>query len=461
MSSCPRAGSGDSTHRCPDPLLFPRTNFTLDSFRGIAYHDAAETAVPVVAFFEKRVVPPDNENQAASRSHRRKWMSQYTKLGIDPSKEGVRNAFQGIISNDFPGAFVNIVRDPFHPGEVITQHNDGDGSKFLQRLLLYLVTNDIRVFDGMVDDAVSMNMGDIAASGFTTGPISVTDTLHVNGFNIPKAVVMDRIQARLSQVLDLYREHGFHMTCFGGETADLPDQVQTATFDVCVHAVAQERDVVKGNVVVGDWIWGLSSGGQALWEQKPNSGIMSNGVTLARYCTTWEGYGELYPFLLKQGGSFQGKLKVGEGESLLRGKSLAHALISPTRHWAIAIKILIDDLRKHDSLHLLHGISMNTGGGASKIKNVGSGILYRKQMPTPLPIFHAIQKASGEAWENMFQTFNGGVGIDIVGHKDLQPFIERLSEKSRIDYYLFGECDAFSGGGNLVELVTEYGTFRY
>lgn len=51
--------------------------------------------------------------------------SHYARLGVDAGKGSVRKTFGGIIDNDFPGAFVNIVRDPERPGEVFTGHMDG------------------------------------------------------------------------------------------------------------------------------------------------------------------------------------------------------------------------------------------------------------------------------------------------------------------------------------------------
>ena len=38
-------------------------------------------------------------------------ISQYEKMGVDANKDSVREAFEKIIDNECPGAFVNIVTD--------------------------------------------------------------------------------------------------------------------------------------------------------------------------------------------------------------------------------------------------------------------------------------------------------------------------------------------------------------
>ena len=99
-----------------------------------------------------------------------KEKSQYEMLGIDPHKNAVRKAFAGVIDNEFPGAWTNIVTLPFCSDMVATLHGDGDGSKIVQRILQYFYCKenkgDPTVFFDLVDDALGMNAGDVAASGF-------------------------------------------------------------------------------------------------------------------------------------------------------------------------------------------------------------------------------------------------------------------------------------------------------
>lgn len=395
--------------------------------------------------------------------------SQYAKLGVDAMKGAVRKVFEQLVDNDFRGAFVNIVRDLERPGEVFTGHMDGDGSKFIQRVLMYRESGGIdpTIFRGAADDALSMNTGDIAAAGFTSGVLTVTDILNVNGFNIPKQVIMEQIGSRIVALRDLYRQYGFKIYFLGGETADLPHQVQTVAFDVNVHARANEEDLILGNVQPRDLIWGFASNGQAAWEDEPNSGIMSNGLTLARMCLMDKRYTEKYPDLVRPGAQYSGYYNSDETPPILEGASVGQALISPTRQWAILIKILIDELKKQDSLHLLHGITMNTGGGATKVLHLGKGgILYRKSMPRPPRIFemvaHGSQEKWREGWRDMYQNFNCGVGIDVIGDARLEPFLVWVERATHVPLYQLGMCwTNHLEEGNRVELNTSFGTFNY
>ncbi len=388
--------------------------------------------------------------------------SQYAALGVDAMKGSVRRVFGSLVDNDFPGAFVNIVRDPDRPGEVFTGHMDGDGSKFIQRVLMYRELGDPEIFRGAADDALSMNTGDIAAAGFTHGLMTVTDILNVNGFNVPKQIIMEQIGDRLAELRELYRNRGFKMYFLGGETADLPHQVQTVAFDVNVHAKAMESDLILGNVREGDRIWGFASNGRAAWESEVNSGIMSNGLTLARMCLMHEQYTEKYPDLVRDGVKYSGNFFASDTPPVLNGVSVGQALTSPTRQWALLIKLLLAMLNVNGNLQSLHGITMNTGGGATKVLHLGKGgILYRKQMPPTPSIFSLVQSESGEAWRDMYQNFNCGVGIDIVGDKKIQPVLEWIAKQMNVSLHELGECYSSGEAGNTVKLETPFGIFEY
>ncbi len=384
-------------------------------------------------------------------------MSKYAKLGIDASKKKVRKAFKGYIHNDFPGAFVNIVRDSQNPGRVFTQHMDGDGSKFLQRILIFLETGDVNVICGVVDDGLQMNLGDIAASGFVFGKIVVTDVININKANVPKDEIMEQIGRRFAELMEEYRAQGFNIYFLGGETADLPDQVNNAVFDVTVYAEAKESEIIAGNTQPDNKIWGFASDGQASWENEHNYGIMANGLTLGRIGLIWKGYTEKYPYL----GRHEGRYKIGEYNGNFKEIPISHALISPTRQWAILIRLILEKLKEKNAYSMLHGITINTGGGATKIIHLGKNILYKKKMPLPSPIFHIIQQETGESWHDMFQTFNCGVGIDIVGEDNpvFKSVLREVSETTNVNLFDLGKCESYAGEENKVVLETTFGTF--
>lgn len=393
--------------------------------------------------------------------------SIYEQLGIDPNKSSVREIFEKVIDNEYQGAFVNIVTDPYCPDRALTMHQDGDGSKFIQRLLHFLESGDEKIFAGMVDDALAMNTSDIAASGFVFGPWIITDVLNVNMPKELKKMVMKAVATRIVELRELYRQHGFQIKFLGGETADLPDQVRSGVFDIGITAWAEKKDLVTGNVQGGDLIFGFLSDGKAVWEEQENSGIMSNGLTMARSELMSSEYNDKYPTLKRDGDFYKGNFYYNDFPAELNGMSVSEAILSPTRQWPLVIKKIITFLKEANALSLLHGISMNTGGGATKIANIGQGgIVYIKNMPPPPPLFKLIQKKSGEEWSNMYQSFNCGVGIDVIGPNH-PVFIEALmktSEVCELPLYKLGACHSIPNGENeknQVHLNTPFGDFRY
>lgn len=388
-------------------------------------------------------------------------VSKYGQLGVDAGKKDVRDVFEKRIENEYPNAFVNIITDPINKEYGFTQHMDGDGSKFVQRLLIYSETGNSKVIRGAVDDALQMNLGDIAASGFVFGPIMVTDVININAKNVPKKMIMEEIGQRFEELLEIHRKYGFDIHFLGGETADLPTQVNSATFDVGVSARALKTDIIRGEIEPGDKIYGFASDGQAVWEDEYNSGMMSNGVTLTRVGTMSKDYQEKYPHL----GIHQGKYKVGEKADLPHEMSVSDAIISPTRQWSILIRLLAERLKEAGLYDDLHGMSLDTGGAVSKINQVGKGrgILYIKHMPTPPPLFRFIQQETGESWKEMYRGLNCGVGIDVVG-KDNPKFeqvLQEVSEQTQIKLYELGKCEAVADSVNKVVAKTDYGVFDY
>lgn len=390
--------------------------------------------------------------------------SKYEELGVDARKAEVKAAFEGIIDSEFRGAFVNIIQDPYCIDRFMTMHMDGDGSKFIQRLLHYMEDGNPEVFRGMVDDAMSMNTSDIAAAGFVYEPWLLADVINIGLPKEIKLVIMQQIAIRIKELKKLYSDYGFRIKFLGGETADLGQQVKSAVFDMAITAWAKREDLILGNVSHGDAIFGFASNGKAAWETEYNSGIMSNGLTLARSALMSSDYNNKYPFLIKEASNFfKGKHYYNFFHDSLPDTTIGNAILSPTRQWPIVIKTLMDALKKRDALHMLHGISINTGGGATKIANLGSNMIFVKDMPTPPELFQLIHNESAETWNNMYVGFNCGIGMDVIG-EDKPDFVNAILETSQmtqVKNYHLGHCFTGSAKKNQVELGTQFGEFVY
>lgn len=389
-----------------------------------------------------------------------KKKSAYGEMGVDTQKGAIGKKFSDIIANDFPYAFCNIVIEP-DTGLAKTSKFDGTGSKPTQRCLVYLETGDPRIFEGDAEDCYVMIAGDASMSGLVWEH-TLGDIIDINKFNVPKAQVVDAISKGFKRVVGLHQEYGFNVQFLGGETADLASQTSSYILNGLMTARGKASEVIDGITMSGDQIWGLSSTGQSIWEYAPNSGLMCNGVTAACGVTMWEGYNEKYPWLRHEKQKYRGRFKVGEKVDGLE-MPVSDALLSPTRQWAIVIRMLIEELKENKALPFLHGITMNTGGGATKCLRLGDKIRYIKNMPKPPALFQLIKQEGNISWEEMFEDFNCGVGVDIIGSGEgghLNSAIKTVAEKVGIDAFLLGVCVKASGEKNEVILETPYGIFN-
>ncbi|MCA9364340.1 MAG: hypothetical protein KC736_00385 [Candidatus Moranbacteria bacterium] len=150
----------------------------------------------------------------------------------------------------------------------------------------------------------------------------------------------------------------------------MPDQIRTMILDVDIFARMHKRGVVNGNVHPGDKMFGFESAGKAVWEMGENSGHMSNGSTLTRHVLVHVDYGKKYPQIFRQEKLPQGRYHFDDSVQGL-AMSVGDAIMSPTRQWAIVMKMLVDELNKRNSFHLLHAVVMNAGGGLTKCLHVG------------------------------------------------------------------------------------------
>ena len=401
----------------------------------------------------------ENSNQVEDKTLRGEDL--YKELGVASNKSGIKTNFESIIDNLYPYAFVNIGDDPSDSEKFITMHADGDGSKFIQRVLDYYENGDENVFAGMVDDALSMNTSDIAAAGFVFDRIHLVDIFDCGNTDI-KHIVISQIKKRFQELIKIYEDHLFSLKFFGGETADLPYQVKSGVFNVVAHAWAYKDEIVSGETKPGDAILGIHSDGQATWEDQPNSGAMSNGQTLLRSGLIHSIFNRVYPDL-GDGKFYKGRYYPNDKPEILAGMTVGEAILSPTRQWAIVIREILVELNSRGISKMLHGISINTGGGATKIANLGHNVTYVKQMPEPAPLFQFVQAETKQPWEHMYTTFNCGIGIDIVGENN-QDFIDVVRNavlNCGLKLSLLGSVVASYDNKNHVTLNTPYGRFKY
>ncbi|WP_185866715.1 phosphoribosylformylglycinamidine cyclo-ligase [Blattabacterium cuenoti] len=185
-------------------------------------------------------------------------------------------------------------------------------------------------------------------------------------------------------------------TCLiGGETAEMPGIYQDQDYDIagfCVGIVDKEN-IIDGKKTIqeGDILIGL-----------PSSGVHSNGFSLIRKIFSKE------DFLMHR----------------IQEKPFYEILLIPTRIYHDPIHLLLKEF-------LIHGLAHVTGGGISDnlfriLPDNLSAIVEKKKIPVQ-PVFNHIQEKGFLSDQEMWDTFNMGVGMIIIASvQDQYSLLQRL-----------------------------------
>jgi len=385
----------------------------------------------------------------------------YSQLGVSSKKEDVHKAIQSLDKGLFPGAFCKIVQDVGRRDDYCSIfHSDGAGTKASLAYMYHKETGKISVFKGIVRDALVMNIDDMLCVG-ATGNFFISNNIGRNKRLISGEVISTIIKEYFNYSKKL-SEFGLNVVMCGGETADVGDIVKTLLVDASVFTSMKREDIINAeNIKAGDVIIGLASDGKASYEDEFNSGIGSNGLTLARHGVLSHAYykkfTECYDQNLDEQFIFFGNYQLTDK---IKGLSLTvgEALLSPTRTYA---PLLLDVLKKYREE--IHGMIHNTGGGQTKILNFGKGITYLKNNLFKIPkIFEIIKKSSETLWKEMYQVFNMGHRMEICCDESIAKEIIDIAKKYDIESKIIGQCEKSSyKNKNQLEIKSEFGSFNY
>ncbi len=172
----------------------------------------------------------------------------------------------------------------------------------------------------------------------------------------------------------------------GGETAEMPDMYAPGEYDLagfCVAAVEKSKLLDGAKVREGDVLVGIAS-----------SGPHSNGYSLVR---------RIYD-------------RAGRPADLdIGGVKLVDALMAPT---ALYVKPVLELLAAHD----LHAMAHITGGGLTeniiRVIPAGLGLDIDASAIVLPPVFDWLQREGAVADEEMWRTFNCGIGFVLVVSPD-------------------------------------------
>jgi phosphoribosylformylglycinamidine cyclo-ligase len=250
-------------------------------------------------------------------------------------------------------------------GRLLAAATDGVGTKLE-------VARATGRLDTVGVDLVAMCADDVVCTG--AEPLFFLDYLAVG------RVVPERIAAIVDGIARGCRIAGCAL--LGGETAEHPGVMAEDAFDLagfCVGVVGVDDLLGPERARSGDALIGL-----------PSSGLHANGFSLVRQVFAGEDLDEIHPDL---------------------GRSLAEELLEPCRIYAA-------DVLRVARQGLVHSAAHITGGGF--LENIPRAVppglgarIERGAWPEP-PIFELIRRRGDLTVDDLFGTFNMGIGLVLV-----------------------------------------------
>lgn len=381
----------------------------------------------------------------------------YAELGVSSKKTGVHKATKNLSKGLYPGAFCQIVPMPQNlPDEIQSNfaqviHSDGVGTKSNVAYLAMKEGLSDDFLSNLAQDAIVMNTDDMACVG-VTNDIFISNHIARNSNRVDDEALAKIIQG-YSNFFQRMQALGINLYNAGGETADVGSYTTTMGIDVTASAIISKDKIIDcSNIGPDEYIVGLASYGKASYEDKENSGIRSNGLTLAinsLLSPYYRKYPETMDGTIDKEKLFCGKYRL---DDKLEGSSLtvAEAILSPTRTYLPVIRdIFQNDIQVSGIIHC-------SGGGLTKSINFGKCITYVKDELRSLeipPIFKAIQKIRDIDDYHMYQTFNMGIGMEIIVKSliDAKKIIS-LANKYNIPAFIIGGTKMSEDDKNRVKI---------
>ena len=385
---------------------------------------------------------------------------KYDLRGVSATKDDVHAAIKGMDKGLYPNAFCKILPD-FTAGEddyVNLMHADTAGTKTSLAYLYWKETGDLSVWKGIAQDALIMNLDDMACVGCVDN-IVISSTIGRNRNKITGDVIGALINAS-NELAAMLKSHGVNIHLAGGETADVGDIVRTIDVGITAFARMKKSDLIVNDIQPGDVIVGLSSSGQATYEESYNGGMGSNGLTSARHDILNFEYAEKYPESFDSAtpreAVYIGNKKLTD-EVIVNGNPIhvGKLILSPTRTYLPVLQKIIPELRDQ-----INGLIHATGGGQVKVNHFIKDRHIIKDNPFPIsPLFDLIKKECGSSWKEMYQVFNMGHRLEFYLPEAHAQQIIDISKSFNIDAQVVGRVEKYEG--NKVSIKTPDGWVEY
>ena len=282
---------------------------------------------------------------------------------------------------------------------VLVSGTDGVGTKLK-------VAQAANVHDTVGIDLVAMCVNDILTVG--AKPLFFLDYFATGKLSVETATDVIKGIAKGCEIAGC--------SLIGGETAEMPDFYPEGEYDLAgfvVGIVDREKYITGENIQPGDVVLGLAS-----------SGIHSNGYSLVR---------KLFFEILE--------LKIDEYVEELNGK-VYEVLLTPTKIYVKPVLKLLEEVE-------VKGIAHITGGGIPgnlvRILPESVDAVIKKGTWKVLPIFRFIQEKGNVSEEEMFKTFNMGIGLCIVVSPEDAEKAEKVLKEAGETVYRIGEIRKGTG----------------
>ncbi len=289
----------------------------------------------------------------------------------------------------FSGFFMPRLKRVRNP--VLVSSTDGVGTKLLLADLL-------ERYDTIGIDLVAMCVDDVVVVG--AEPLFFLDYIACGRLDDKKLYDV------MKGIVKGCRTAG--CTLLGGETAEMPGLYSKNKWDLagfCVGLVSQEKIIDGQNCRKGDKVIGLAS-----------SGLHSNGFSLVRKIFS---------------------------EKELKGK-LAEDLLRPTKIYSPSVLQIMKKVRIKAAAHI-------TGGGfydnIPRVLPRGLSAVIKKGSWPIQPIFRTIQKKGNVSEEEMFKTFNMGIGMALIVSPRSAGRVLALSKELGVKAWQIG--DLIEGDGRV------------
>ena len=364
-------------------------------------------------------------------------MSEYEQLGVSPSKEEVHQAVRKLPPSPFPNAFARILKKG---DRAFALHVDTAGTKPALAYIYWRETGDLNVWRWIARDAIVMNIDDLACAGFTTG-FSLASNIARNKHIIPAEVIETIIDENIRYCAWL-QDLGIECMPAGGETADVGDIVRTIDVGITAHAEMPADHVRTVSIRPGDVVIGIASEGRCRYDPDYNSGIGSNGLTLARHAVLHREYARKYPETLAPQSPpdavYRGDGKVTDRLTIADDtRTLGQLLLSPTRTYLPYINKVW-----RTAPASIHGMIHCTGGGQTKVLHFLKNVRVVKDALFPVPpVFRIIQEKGGVPWKEMYRVFNMGHRLELYIRPESADVLIAAAQALGLSARVIGRCE--------------------